>query len=113
MNLPKPPALVSAQKRCVGSAAYISAAWWGTLQSVSVERAGAGREGERRTFGECDFEFEEATLPYRLLLAWDAAIPPFEVHYALRVAHGLREEAEGVIASPLLPVGCSVQMYTE
>lgn len=61
--------------------------------------------GERgpHTIWERHFELEQAALPNRLLFAWDAAIPFLEVHYALRVAHGLCEEAERVVASPLLP----------
>lgn len=63
----------------------------------------AGFEG--LTVGKCDFEFEEAAFPHCLVLARDSALPLLNVHRArLRVAHGFREEAERVVASPLLPV---------
>lgn len=56
------------------------------------------------TIRKCNLEFEKSTFPYRLLLAWDAAFPFLEVHHALGVAHWFCEKAEGVVASPLLPV---------
>jgi hypothetical protein len=52
---------------------------------------------------ECDFQFEEPAFPDRLFLAWDADVPFLEVHHAVCAAHGLGEEAEGMVASPLLP----------
>lgn len=60
--------------------------------------------GVGRTVWECDFELEEAALPYRFLFSWDADFPFLEVHDALGVADGFGEEAEGVVSSPLLSV---------
>ena len=60
--------------------------------------------GRRLTVWKCDFELEEAALPYRFLFSWDADFPFLEVHDALGVADGFGEEAEGVVSSPLLSV---------
>ena len=69
----------------------------------------------RRTLGrlggvllrERDLELEEATLPERVLLAGNTAVPLLEVHHAVCAAHGLGEEAEGMFLSPLFPGGVS------
>ena len=52
---------------------------------------------------ERDFELEQAAFPDGLLFARYAAVPLLEVHHAVCAAHGFREEAEGVVASPLSP----------
>ena len=52
---------------------------------------------------ERDLELEKTAFPDGLLLAWYTAIPLLKVHHAVRAAHGFREEAERVVASPLLP----------
>ena len=52
---------------------------------------------------ECDLELDQAAFPDGLLLAWYAAVPLLEVLHAVCAAHGFREEAEGVVASPLSP----------
>lgn len=49
---------------------------------------------------ECDFELEQTAFPYRLLFSWDTTFPPLQVHHAVGAAHGLCEEAEGMISSP-------------
>ena len=58
------------------------------------------RRLRRVLIGEDDFELEQATLPDSLLLAGDAAIPLLEIHHAVGAAHGLCEEAKGVVSSP-------------
>jgi hypothetical protein len=73
--------------------------------------AGSGCDGRRRTLGrlggvlvrERDLELEEAALPERVVLAGDSAVPPLEVHHAVCAAHGLGEEAKGMVQAPLFP----------
>ena len=75
------------------------------VRAVLERRGGDGvAGGVRRTVWECDFELEEAALPYGFFLSRDADFPFLEVHDALGVADGFGEEAEGVVSSPLLPV---------
>lgn len=57
---------------------------------------------------KCDLQLEQAAFPDSLLFAWYTTIPLFEVHHAVCAAHGLSEEAERVVASPLLPVAVLV-----
>jgi hypothetical protein len=79
---------------------------------VLVGLAGSGCDRRRRrTLGrlgrvlvrERDLELEEATLPERVVLAGDTAVPPLEVHHAVCAAHGLGEEAKGMVQAPLFP----------
>lgn len=58
--------------------------------------------------GEGDLELEEAAFPDCLLFAGDATVPFLEVHHAVAAAHGFCEEAEGMVASPLLAEGALV-----
>ena len=60
-------------------------------------------DGRVRTVRKDDLEFEKPAFPHRLLLAWYTGFPPLQVHDALAVAHGLCEEAEWVVATPLFP----------
>ncbi len=74
----------------------------------------AAHGNRRRTFRwlcriflrKSDLELEEPAFPDSLLLAWNATIPLLEVHHAVRAAHGFREEAKRMVASPLLPWCC-------
>lgn len=56
-----------------------------------------------RTIRKYDLQFEETPRPDRVIFARDAAFPSLQVHDTLRIAHRLCEEAEGMIAPPLLP----------
>jgi hypothetical protein len=56
------------------------------------------------TVGKSNVELEDPALPDGLVLAGNAALPVLQVQDALLCARGLGEEAEWVVAPPLLPV---------
>lgn len=67
------------------------------------------RRATAPTFRERDVHLEEATLPYRLVLARDAALPVLQVENTLLRPRGPRKKAERVVSSPLLPGTISTQ----
>lgn len=55
--------------------------------------------------GEDQADFEQASLPERLLFAWDSAVPDLQIEDTLGVLLRPGVETEGVVLSPLLSVG--------
>lgn len=52
--------------------------------------------------GEDHAQLEQASLPHRLLLAWNTALPNLQIKNTSRVALRLRIETKGMVSSPLL-----------
>ena len=63
---------------------------------------------QRLTLRKRNVELKQATLPLRLLLAWNTTFPVLQVQHTLLRARRFRKEAEGMVAPPLLPTKGSV-----
>ena len=55
------------------------------------------------TIREDQLQLQHTTLPQRILLSRDGALPSLEVQSSLRSAQGLCDEAERMVTAPLLP----------
>lgn len=51
---------------------------------------------------KCDFQFEQSTLPYGLILAWDGTIPYHQIKRSVCSLAWLCNEAKRMILSPVL-----------
>lgn len=102
-NLPKPCQYCAVHKVRTGSNIHFGGFVGYSVKYISsVFSSGAHPAGSKLTVREDHAQLEQASLPHRLLLAWNTALPNLQIKNTGCVALRLCIETKRMVSSPLL-----------